>query len=606
MRLDGSRSIVCRSVEWALLALAVGAAAVIAAGTIHFVIQSYVNLFITDQWDEPLARDVVRNLLTQHNEHRLVIPRLLFLIDFEFFAASDKFNLAMTLVVQAVHVAVLVYAAHCSGLTGTRAKIWIAAIATALMFAINQYENFSNGFQVQFVLVFFFSTASLVALSRHAETRRPVWLAASLILMLCGIGTMANGLLLPIIWIAAAVWMRLSRVAIIAGAALGLIAIGLYLVGYTRPSGHADPLASLRMIHRIARYIIDYLGGPVGQSILPNANAGTPDFSTRLWLAFVSGTVIVVIVAALAIAMLRGRTNTMQVALLSTALFVVGTAALTALGRANFSIDQALSSRYGAGFAALASALAILLMTRWPPRLAGRWPGIVFGAVGACVLVLLATAQREELLGAGLRTDAWRNAQTALLANVKDAETLLTIFPNADYVWQMAHVQKDARVSFGAEPWAGWLGKPLPPEVRIEDRSECRGGALATRAVAAGAPDDGGWAIGGWITADTAAKFGDRLVVIGPDRTVIGYARVALWSWVPGDDPYSASHRRPWRGYVKVAPSPAETVVLLSSDLSSGCVVAQGLQAAAGRLDRVSAYRSRKALTIWSWNGRTT
>src|ERR1700693_5280423 len=192
-----------------VLTLACGAVAVCTMLTMLLIdIRAYSALPLLDYWD--FWRSIVANgyhlktLFALHNEHRILLPRLWFMMDHLWFGASGIFVLTSIYLIQFGHGLLLWrIGARASG-CGPLENLAMGLLVIAVLFASRQLMNFTQPFQIQFVGVYLLATSALYALMRFdgptasppAPKRAYGWLAFSLLLAWAATYTMANGLLL--------------------------------------------------------------------------------------------------------------------------------------------------------------------------------------------------------------------------------------------------------------------------------------------------------------------------------------------------------------------------------------------------------------------------
>ncbi len=318
--------------------------------TLLMTIRAYLPVPIGDQWEELTTADHLSRLYSPHNEHVLLFPRMLFIIDKKYFGGSNIFNEAMTFFIQFLHAALLWILAR-------RAKLpalLSAGIILSTLFWSYQYENFILGFQVQFVGVCAAATAALVTLGFKRERGVPWAIAVAFIAML----SMANGLLVGILLMFLAICLRLSwrYVGVLSGAAGAMIVIFLALHHTSgSPSGKA-PTAFGTLIESIAHpgavvsYVGVYLGAPFGR-LLFRGDIRSETASRITAMIGLSGLLLLLVAGATVWRRIRsGQTQQASaLVLIHIELFAVGSALLTAIGRSRaFPISQAFSGRYGA------------------------------------------------------------------------------------------------------------------------------------------------------------------------------------------------------------------------------------------------------------------
>ena len=147
---------------------------------LYMVVTSYSSLPYWDGWRQV---DVAANgyssvspawLWAQHNEHRLVLPKLFLAADLRFFRAHQVFLLASIFAIQLTHLALLSWSMRVLG--GWTGDLWRSGtgLAAFCLFCPSQNENFIWGFQVCFVLPLLFQSLSFVALLLYAtDSPRP-------------------------------------------------------------------------------------------------------------------------------------------------------------------------------------------------------------------------------------------------------------------------------------------------------------------------------------------------------------------------------------------------------------------------------------------------
>ncbi len=189
-----------RSLAWlaAAAAAAVLVTAVATAAMTHSSLPHEDEWYSLDLYAAALRGDFLPRLLSQHNEHRIAFPRLLFWTDYALLDGTGRVDLAATFVVQGLEACLLAWVAAKAGV-GTALTLATGAMATVLLFSLRQYENLTWGFQTQFVGVF---AAASLAVALHARSmaapdgRGAAWpLLAALGMTFVATYTMANGLL---------------------------------------------------------------------------------------------------------------------------------------------------------------------------------------------------------------------------------------------------------------------------------------------------------------------------------------------------------------------------------------------------------------------------
>lgn len=562
---------------------------IIAAGiiftTVLMTVRAYLPMPVGDQWEEVTAADHFRRLFSPHNEHVLLFPRLLFIVDKHYFGGSNVFNETMTFLIQFLHAAMLWFVARRAGL----AALLSSGVILATLFWCYQYENFINGFQVQFVGVCALATAALVTLGFMRE--RGVWgaIAFGFIATL----TMSNGLLVGILLVMLAFCMKLP------GRSIGILFLGaavmtgvyLYLrhsavsIDGSTPAAFRNLLGALAHPTSVLVYWVTYLGGPFGRLLFHG------DIRSKI-AVLVAGTIgfcglgILLLAWTTVWRRFRGEETreTSLLVLIHIALFSVASALVTALGRSQiFPIYQAFSGRYG--MLALVFWLCLTLLV-W--RLALSWKtslSAIPGCVGVFLCLVMAASQpfimrmvltspadrpnaTNALEQSGQHAMAWRLADrraawTAILSGVYDEEAMESIYPRPEELPQRISKLRAARMAPFNETWSQWLGSTLPNGMSISPET-CIGGFASVNALGPGT-----WRVSGWDQG-VRGRAADRILLLSSGGIVIGYGLRS-----PGDTLEEAlmGSDHHWWGHASGAGGALVTAYALDSSGTSACFI---------------------------------
>ena len=237
-----------------------------------------------------------------------------------------------------------------------RGRERVALLGLALFFCFQpaQWENFTWGFQIQFVLAYLAGTAAFVSAIRYLETLDRRWLAAAIGAAVFATFDLASGILLWPLLIALLLWQRRLYEAVLVGScavlALAVFFWGWHFVGY-----HGDPAQNVSAMRAWLAYTLRYFGHSWSVTGL---SGGRVDI-----LAAVG----ILVFAGLAIQTLRAKPS--DSVPLWMGLFALGTAVVTALGRLRFGPEQAMTSRYQTPAMLFWCALALMAWrsARWRP-----------------------------------------------------------------------------------------------------------------------------------------------------------------------------------------------------------------------------------------------
>ncbi len=544
----------------ALPLVALACALIIAGLMFRAMFAVYIPMPFWDQWDHFATRDHWARLFEQHNEHRLVLFRLIAIVDNLLASGTYVVQFAATVGLQLAHVLLLAVLAARAGLRAPGDRLWALAIAFGYLFWRVQEENFLWGFQSQFVGVYICASAGFAALALV-----PGW--AGVVLGALGAalaaGFMSNGVMAPAMLVVQAVWLRRPPVQVLA---LVLVAGALpvaYFTGYYMPRHHADPIQSLQRPLELIGYVAAYLGHPVAVML-----RGGETLSVLMGL--VGLTALTVVFVALIIR--RNLATPARLALLHIAGFTVATALLTGLGRLNFGLEQALSSRYATPAMVFWTALDFLV---WSLLAGGRWRLLVpLAATGA--LILMAINSRSAVDGT---IRSWRElrdgAATAMLSDVRDEPVLGKVYFNPKHLPEKIAMLKAERLAVFAEPWAHWLGRTLAEHVSVLPEGTCRGNFERADPVVEEAGGEGAaYRVSGWGWDEAEARAPRWLVLTDTSGRIVGYAytdlaRPDVRKAIPTiTDPDTG-----WRGHMRLTAPGAATAYAIDPEAGTACRV---------------------------------
>ena len=474
-----------------------------------------------DQWSEIVTgRQVTWSwLFSQHVEHRLVFPRLIFLADSWLAAETNIVNYIVNFAIQAGLAVWLLRFSDKAELTDRSSRLWKAGFALALLFWAGQYQNFVWGFQSQFfgVIAAAFATFAVVATGRNAT-----WLAGALLLETIAVYCLASGVMVPLLAICLAWLCGRSRQSLtILTCAAGLL-ITSYLWNYHTPHESADPLSAWHHIPTIAIYMLVILGAPVGNIVLLHTT-----ILTGVAISAIAGLLIVYSYARLIVKLVIERRTIAphQMTLITFAAFLLGMLLVTASGRYVKGIESALVSRYTTPANIFWYCVCIMAAARSCEG--GRVPAAIMFAVLPLPL-LMALTEADNVAVARDWVSLRRAATPALLAHVEDIDMLKLVYAiepdgkleNSAAV-RFVPALRAARHSVFAADWASWLGTPITDHVTTKAGASCIG-TVGTSLIFH--PVNGfGWRVTGHAWRTPNGKSVDRLLIVNQVGTIVGY-----------------------------------------------------------------------------------
>lgn len=305
-----------------------------------------INVPYWDQWELVKLLDKAAagqlgftDFWEQHNEHRLVFPRVVMLTLARATDWDIRYELAANVVVAlGVFVMLILLIKRTVRPVAPVMIPWLILAASLSTFSLTQWENWLWGWQLQ---VFMNTLAAVVAVWALAY-RGARWpgLALTLLAAIAGVFSFAIGFvllaLIPLGLLIAPQFdqgaSRLKRLALAVTAGAGVVT--LYLNGFHLNPGHPTPFFLFSHPLSYAHYVLIYLGGPLGSwSKTVSAVWGAMGIVTFAWCS----------------AWLWMRSPAHRHALLPwilLGLYGILSGFMTGIGRAGFGEGQALAPRY--------------------------------------------------------------------------------------------------------------------------------------------------------------------------------------------------------------------------------------------------------------------
>lgn len=427
----------------------IGAVTLMPVAVLLYTVARYtIDAPFLDEWTlVPLVEKSYEGGLTfgdfwgQHNEHRLLFPKLLtlFLIRASDWRTSCLQGVTLLFAVGII-LLVLIWLRGISRRQGVGFPYWAAPLLALLVFSMDQWENWFMGMQSLEYMNVLAVLGGFVVLARRSRGWPTLFWGA--LLGVVASYSRANGLgYWPIAGVL--VWVtgepgrrRKGELAVWCVVAAGVVAS--YLYSYHTPGGHASPISGLRAPGAVLAYVAIALGGPVA--------------NWHAWSAGVLGLCALAAVGSLTWVLVRreGIAIRGMSPILAGAAYAVFSASITAVGRAAFKgVDQGMSSRYLTNLnlvwyavVCLSGLYVAMTWQRWSVR--GR---VVVMAVGIVFAGLLCA---NSAYGMSKWTERyrWRLPAVEELRTGNNADTLQRLFPgNPDIVLEYREVLKRRHLS---------------------------------------------------------------------------------------------------------------------------------------------------------------
>ncbi len=423
----------------AVLALALGLFGFVTAGAVSWV--GFQSMPMQDNWDywrlsDDLSRDTLKTLFSQHNEHRIAALRLFLMADHHWFNASGFWMLGCNLLFLLITAVVIWRMATRDRSVSPAYSLFVLGTVTAILFSAQQFDNLTWTFQVGFLVAFTGAVWSFAAFA--AGSRSPsvlhfaLWTALAVFSAMLATYSLASGLLIWIFLIPLALTLRISWQRVLLTVVLGAFFVGTYLTGYESPGHHAKPSDSITELFRVIGFVLTYVGSPADE-LIHNAML-TFGIGTEQYRAFFSALAGFFVLAAggwFCIDVFtrgRDRDNSGEVVLVHTLLFITACGFITALGRINFGIGAALSTRYATPaliyWAALAGLFLLRKARQWdsPEGARRQW------FVVAVVFLLFSSGQMSRVGYAREWRAAISDGPAAIAAGVYDRDAWLKVY----------------------------------------------------------------------------------------------------------------------------------------------------------------------------------
>ena len=209
------------------------------------------------------------DLWAQHNEHRPVVSRILYLLDYLFFYGTKGLLFSVTYVFQTTHVLLLSWVLYRYADISRSARVIGVCVIVILLFSAAQVETLHMAIGAHWSGLCMLGTATFLTIAgaarcnAEAKTGIPLLILA-IVLAAAATCNLASGILLWPVMLGLSLWLRLPFRYTVAIAAVGGTILFLYLRNYhSVNSVHAEPLESLRSLDKVIIYAAAYLGSPV-------------------------------------------------------------------------------------------------------------------------------------------------------------------------------------------------------------------------------------------------------------------------------------------------------------------------------------------------------
>jgi hypothetical protein len=494
-----------------------------------FILVFGVQFHFWDEWDPNWAGMYVKafngqltfaDLVAQHNEHRMVVPRLIQLAMNHF----DHWNNFHVLIAGWIFVCItsILLLPLCRRSSEEHATTrWF--LCNLLLFAPIQYQNWLWGAGGPYFLAPMFLVLILLILGSRASYA--IKLLSTLLFATAATYSNGNGVLC---WPIAAVliaWpepdgggkLKTAQRIMLALISAGFVAnVALYLINFHLPqfggaqNFHAGPL-------QLCLYFLVFIGNPFAYYSVSNPIATGAVAGAVLLLALLES------VGYFIFAWRNGSADLCRRMLpwLAIAAFAVGSAAMATRGRAGYGPDQALQSRYATSSLYLPIALVNLLplicadLAKRRPDMAELFDFYIPASLCGAVIIAMFCCLDPAITRSRHWSDSLRNLKGALLMiNIlPDNPQLYSVYPTPDVLLRQAN---DANR-------VGYISPPLiesndADQIRAADSAQA-GGVVGKLESCAGDLASGDAKIVGWAGRSHPAKSADAVFLTYQDAS---------------------------------------------------------------------------------------
>jgi hypothetical protein len=296
-----------------------------------------------DQWDLiPLLEKSyqgnvsISDLTVQHNEHRPLFPRLIWI----YLARATDWNIGHELMVNFL-LGFFIFITLSFQIRSTNKSInsplikWMIPVVALIVFSLNQWENWLWGWQISLFLSAFSVILGIVLLSGSIFKWSKFILA--LLMGIIAVYSFANGVVFWIIGIGILFVIdsfknkKQKVLSIIIWVSSATIVMIIYLYNYQVPENHPSFFSFLLKPLQLTQYFFTFLGSPLAES----------------GQAFIFGFLGVVFFILLTILLLKSKTKpNIILPYISMASYAIISAFISGIGRIHYGYLQAMSPRY--------------------------------------------------------------------------------------------------------------------------------------------------------------------------------------------------------------------------------------------------------------------
>lgn len=457
-----------------------------------------------DQWDGYIGfyRAIVNGdygfFWSQHMDHRIVIPRILFFLDIYVFGGWNVFNIVAIYLLVAC-LGVTIWLEYKKWHTVRYSPFIIIGVIFSFLFSWTQNDNLKWGFQNQFIAIYLFAMLAFAFYSRPTHSVKRV--ALGLLFCVCAELSMGNGVATFFVMAVQGVLLRRSWREIATVLVAGAIANAVYFHNFVKPILPLNPDVAHVPLARLKFFLI-FLGNPVFW------------ITNSLTLPGIAGFVLLVLAALATFHLYRKRLFTPYRSFLIAGYgLVVASAVGATQGRWMMGLPAALASRY-----ALPALLSFLVLSLLALDLATTRRARRFVVLVPLVFLTFLAKFQQNVNGDIEVLYRWKLAVLSQKIGLDHQELDGLIYPLSAHSIYADNAKFAAEYEIG--PYSsGWLHDAgiVRFDKDLVDSSRCTG-FLDTVT-----PDSVGITASGWVVAPAHRHSTLLIVLVNPAGETVGY-----------------------------------------------------------------------------------
>jgi hypothetical protein len=479
-------------------------AIVVVATTIYGGIHYFSPIPFWDQWNGYIGFfHAIRDgdywfFWSQHMDHRIVIPRILFFLDIYVFGGWNAFNIVAIYFMLAC-LGIVIWIEYRKWHTVRYSPFIILGLIFSFLFSWIENENLKWGFQSQFTAVYLFAMLAFAVYSRPTAGMSRV--ALGIFFAVCAELSMGNGIATFFVMATQGVLLRRPWREIATVFMAGVIATAIYFYHFDKPVLPLDSNVAHMPLARL-RFLLIFLGNPFYWVV------------NNLMLAGIVGALIFIFAAVATIHLYRKKLFTPYRSFLVAGYGVVFASALGATqGRWMLGLPAAVASRYTLPVLLsflLLSLLAIDIATTKRSRTLVLLVPLVF-------LTFLARFQTQVNGDIDLLY-RWKLAVLGQKIGLDHQDLDTALFPlNVHSIYER---EANFAAQYEIGPYSrGWLHDA--GIVKFDkDRVD---GSLCIGFLETVAPDAVGMEVSGWVVSHIRSNMSRLIVLVNPAGETVGY-----------------------------------------------------------------------------------